>query len=144
MGNCFQKEASGSPEGKENEHLDQQNQEGTQKENGDKGNQALTPGQTSQEAAYNKNDKNIPLGLRTDFGYQRDFFDHYTMGKELGHGQFGVTCLATQKATGEQVAVKSIQKKSVSGTECHTFSKELCFVISEDCAFLVGLMCRGH
>lgn len=77
------------------------------------GNGQPSPGQVEQHKAYDKNDKTIPLGLRTDFGYKRDFLDHYELGKELGHGQFGITYLSTQKATGEQVAVKTIQKKTV-------------------------------
>lgn len=38
---------------------------------------------------------------------------HYTLGKELGRGQFGVTFLCTEKATGHQYACKSISKKKL-------------------------------
>ncbi|KAJ8423368.1 hypothetical protein Cgig2_026786 [Carnegiea gigantea] len=38
---------------------------------------------------------------------------HYTLGKELGRGQFGVTYLCTDKKTGQQYACKSISKKKL-------------------------------
>ncbi|KAL3352568.1 hypothetical protein AABB24_020521 [Solanum stoloniferum] len=38
---------------------------------------------------------------------------HYTLGKELGRGQFGVTFLCTEIATGHQYACKSISKKKL-------------------------------
>ncbi|WOK91855.1 calcium-dependent protein kinase 19 [Canna indica] len=38
----------------------------------------------------------------------------YTLGKELGRGQFGVTYLCTEKATGAQYACKSISKRKLS------------------------------
>ena len=54
-----------------------------------------------------------PLGKRTNFGYERDFKEKYTLGKLLGHGQFGYTYVATEKATGHKVAAKCIEKKQV-------------------------------
>ena len=36
----------------------------------------------------------------------------YTLGKELGRGQFGVTRMCTNKSTGEVLACKSISKTS--------------------------------
>ncbi|XP_024396742.1 calcium-dependent protein kinase 18 [Physcomitrium patens] len=56
----------------------------------------------------------IPLGKRTNFGYERDFKSKYTLGKLLGHGQFGYTYVALEKATGEKVAVKTIEKKQMT------------------------------
>ncbi|KAK4275706.1 hypothetical protein QN277_018744 [Acacia crassicarpa] len=41
----------------------------------------------------------------------------YTMGKELGRGQFGVTHLCTHKATGKQYACKTIAKRKLSHKE---------------------------
>lgn len=38
---------------------------------------------------------------------------HYTLGKELGRGQFGVTYLCTEHSTGQQYACKSISKKKL-------------------------------
>ncbi|GJP40526.1 hypothetical protein CLOM_g198 [Closterium sp. NIES-68] len=70
-------------------------------------------GAALQFAKYDKNDTSIPLGLRTDFGYKRDFEAHYKLGKELGHGQFGTTYESIQLATGERVAAKAIEKKQM-------------------------------
>ncbi|XWS33861.1 hypothetical protein CRYUN_Cryun22dG0119400 [Craigia yunnanensis] len=52
----------------------------------------------------------IPCGKRTDFGYHKDFDKRYTIGKLLGHGQFGYTYVAADKANGDRVAVKKIEK----------------------------------
>ncbi|KAL5222309.1 hypothetical protein ABZP36_027022 [Zizania latifolia] len=41
----------------------------------------------------------------------------YTVGKELGRGQFGVTCLCTHKATGQKFACKTIAKRKLSTKE---------------------------
>ncbi|KAL6009817.1 Calcium-dependent protein kinase 17 [Asimina triloba] len=41
----------------------------------------------------------------------------YSMGKELGRGQFGVTHLCTHKATGEQFACKTIAKRKLANKE---------------------------
>ncbi|XP_030520919.1 calcium-dependent protein kinase 17-like [Rhodamnia argentea] len=41
----------------------------------------------------------------------------YSMGKELGRGQFGVTYLCTDKATGEQLACKTIAKRKLVNKE---------------------------
>lgn len=55
----------------------------------------------------------IPCGKRTDFGYDKDFEKRYTIGKLLGHGQFGYTYVATDKSSGDRVAVKRIEKNKV-------------------------------
>jgi calcium-dependent protein kinase len=60
-------------------------------------------------------DKNvIPLGKRTNFGYNRDFAKKYTLGKLLGHGQFGYTYIGIEKATSNKAAIKCIEKKQVN------------------------------
>ncbi|KAL5994794.1 Calcium-dependent protein kinase 17 [Asimina triloba] len=41
----------------------------------------------------------------------------YSMGKELGRGQFGVTHLCTHKSTGEQFACKTIAKRKLANKE---------------------------
>eukprot|EP00897_Mesotaenium_endlicherianum_P008770 jgi/Mesen1/7921/ME000422S07078 len=56
----------------------------------------------------------VPLGLRTNFGFARDCKQKYTLGSELGHGQFGTTYEATSKATGEVVACKALQKRQAA------------------------------
>lgn len=55
----------------------------------------------------------IPCGKRTNFGYDKDFDKKFTMGKLLGHGQFGYTYVATDKSNGNRAAVKRIEKKKV-------------------------------
>ncbi|KAL9393929.1 hypothetical protein Peur_013214 [Populus x canadensis] len=57
--------------------------------------------------------KAIPCGKRTDFGYDKDFDMRYTIGKLLGHGQFGYTYVAIDKANGDRVAVKKIEKNKM-------------------------------
>ncbi|XP_010550467.1 PREDICTED: calcium-dependent protein kinase 28-like [Tarenaya hassleriana] len=56
----------------------------------------------------------IPCGKRIDFGYAKDFHEHYTIGKLLGHGQFGYTYVATDKAYGDRVAVKRLDKSKMA------------------------------
>ena len=87
---------------------------GTPKTAEEKRQAEIDEGAAAQAAAYNPNDTSIPLGLRTNFGYSRDFTNHYTLGRELGHGQFGTTYESIKKSTGDKVAVKAIQKKTVS------------------------------
>ncbi|KAL3752196.1 hypothetical protein ACJRO7_012930 [Eucalyptus globulus] len=41
----------------------------------------------------------------------------YSIGKELGRGQFGITYLCTDKANGEQLACKTIAKRKVVSKE---------------------------
>lgn len=52
----------------------------------------------------------VPCGKRTNFGYAKDFDSRYAIGKLLGHGQFGYTFVATDRANGDKVAVKRIEK----------------------------------
>ena len=42
-----------------------------------------------------------------------DIKQHYTLGKELGRGQFGVTYLCTENSTGHTYACKSILKRKL-------------------------------
>jgi calcium-dependent protein kinase len=60
-------------------------------------------------------DKELRVRVRTkpDFGYERNFESKYFMGKLLGHGQFGYTFCATDRNTGDLVAVKRIDKSKV-------------------------------
>ncbi|KAE8705016.1 Calcium-dependent protein kinase 16 [Hibiscus syriacus] len=55
----------------------------------------------------------VPCGKRSDFGYRKDFDKRYTIGKLLGHGQFGYTYVATDKETGDRAAVKRIDKEKM-------------------------------
>ncbi|KAK8663979.1 hypothetical protein V6N13_083784 [Hibiscus sabdariffa] len=58
-----------------------------------------------------KQSETVPCGKRADFGYLKDFDQRYTIGKLLGHGQFGYTYVATDKGNGDRVAVKKIDKE---------------------------------
>ncbi|KAG7031419.1 Calcium-dependent protein kinase 9 [Cucurbita argyrosperma subsp. argyrosperma] len=54
--------------------------------------------------------------LRSDTILGKPFEDvklHYTIGKELGRGQFGVTYLCTENSSGKQYACKSISKRKL-------------------------------
>ncbi|KAE8695129.1 Calcium-dependent protein kinase 28 [Hibiscus syriacus] len=55
----------------------------------------------------------IPCEKRTDFGYNKDFDKRYTIGKLLGHGKFGYTYVAIDKANGDRIAVKKIEKNKM-------------------------------
>lgn len=55
----------------------------------------------------------VPCGKQTNFGYDRDFTRRYSIGKLLGHGQFGYTFVATDKENDDRVAVKRISKNKV-------------------------------
>ncbi|KAH7445604.1 hypothetical protein KP509_01G017600 [Ceratopteris richardii] len=46
-----------------------------------------------------------------------DVKNYYTIGKELGRGQFGVTHLCTEKATGKLYACKSISKRKLTNKD---------------------------
>ncbi|GMI94032.1 calcium-dependent protein kinase 16 [Hibiscus trionum] len=60
-----------------------------------------------------KQSGSVPCGKRADFGYRKDFDQQYTIGKLLGHGQFGYTYVATEKGNGDRVAVKKIDKEKM-------------------------------
>ncbi|KAJ7946284.1 Calcium-dependent protein kinase [Quillaja saponaria] len=46
-----------------------------------------------------------------------DIKNYYTLGKELGRGQFGITYLCTQNSTGDTYACKSILKRKLVSTD---------------------------
>ncbi|RWR74459.1 Protein kinase domain-containing protein [Cinnamomum micranthum f. kanehirae] len=79
--------------------------------------QQQTTHKNLQQPVYKGNRKRpmgvVPCGKRTEFGYLKDFNNHYTIGKLLGHGQFGYTFAATVKANGDCVAVKRIDKNKM-------------------------------
>ncbi|KAG4952959.1 hypothetical protein JHK87_038553 [Glycine soja] len=55
-----------------------------------------------------------------------DVKQHYTLGKELGRGQFGVTYLCTENSTGLQYACKSIsRRKLVSRADKEDMKREI-------------------
>jgi calcium-dependent protein kinase len=54
-----------------------------------------------------------------------DWRDYYEIGAVLGLGQFGVTRLATEKATGLKYACKSIPKSHLKPQEAAIIRQEL-------------------
>ncbi|XP_066321118.1 calcium-dependent protein kinase 4 isoform X2 [Miscanthus floridulus] len=52
--------------------------------------------------------------VRVEFGYERDFEARYEVGRLLGHGQFGYTFAATDRGSGDRVAVKRIDKAKMT------------------------------
>ena len=60
--------------------------------------------------------------VRAEFGYERDFEARYEVGRLLGHGQFGYTFAATDRQSGDRVAVKRIDKAKVSSPGCRSTS----------------------
>nr|CAB3502881.1 unnamed protein product [Digitaria exilis] len=74
---------------------------------------ADAPEHAGDGAAAGKREKGrgiVACGKRTDFGYDKDFEARYALGKLLGHGQFGYTFAAVDRASGDRVAVKRIDK----------------------------------
>ncbi|KAL3653119.1 Calcium-dependent protein kinase 21 [Castilleja foliolosa] len=63
-----------------------------------------------------------------------DVKSHYKVGKELGRGQFGVTCSCTEIGTNNPYACKSILKRKLVSKndkddmklEVHTMGSKLC------------------
>eukprot|EP00899_Mesostigma_viride_P019571 jgi/Mesvir1/27615/Mv07348-RA.1 len=64
------------------------------------------------QAPATKTISNSVLGRDTG-----DVSDFFTLGRELGRGQFGITHLATDKQTGQQFACKSISKRKLTSRE---------------------------
>ncbi|KAF8690751.1 hypothetical protein HU200_041135 [Digitaria exilis] len=77
---------------------------------------ADAPEHAGDGAAAGKREKGrgiVACGKRTDFGYDKDFEARYALGKLLGHGQFGYTFAAVDRASGDRVAVKRIDKNKM-------------------------------
>ncbi|XP_038994783.1 calcium-dependent protein kinase 28-like [Hibiscus syriacus] len=91
----------------------------SQKPNNQKGHhhqqhlKSSVPPKNKQKPITRKQGGIIPWGKRTDFGYHKDFDKRYTIGKLLGHGQFGYTYVAIDKENGDRVAVKKIDKSKM-------------------------------
>lgn len=95
MGNCYTSEVVDTEAKKEDKPDHENNANGNQR----KKNVAVAA---------------VSCGKRTDFGYDKDFGTRYSIGKLLGHGQFGYTFVATDKSNGDKVAVKRIDKNKVN------------------------------
>ena len=68
------------------------------------------------------------IGLDKNFGFSKQFENHYVLGEEVGRGHFGFTCSAKGKKGGLKgldVAVKVIPKAKVRLTFHHFFGNLL-------------------
>ncbi|MBA0762354.1 hypothetical protein Gotri_011988 [Gossypium trilobum] len=74
------------------------------------------PASPSEEASPKPTPKPNPIGTVLCRPME-DVRNTYTIGKELGRGQFGVTYLCTHKVTGEQFACKTIAKRKLVNKE---------------------------
>ncbi|OWM73544.1 calcium-dependent protein kinase 34-like [Punica granatum] len=83
------------------------------KGNADKSSNKATP---EHPPASSKPAKQSPIGPVLGRPME-DIKATYSIGKELGRGQFGVTHLCTHKATGEQFACKTIAKRKLVNKE---------------------------
>ena len=71
------------------------------------------PPRAKEKAGGRRPGGTLPCGKRTDFGYDKDFDKRFSLGKLLGHGQFGYTYVGIDKANGDRVAVKRLEKSKV-------------------------------
>lgn len=90
--------------------------ETNQNNNNDEGGTATTPPQSKPNHPPSKQSK--PAAIGPVLGKpMEDVRSTYSMGKELGRGQFGVTHLCTHKSTGKQYACKTIAKRKLVNKE---------------------------
>ncbi|KAL7151938.1 hypothetical protein ABFS83_04G065100 [Erythranthe nasuta] len=79
-------------------------------------NPSTTPPRTPPQSSPKPSSKSTPVGPVLGRPME-DVRSTYTMGKELGRGQFGVTHLCTHKQSGEQFACKTIAKRKLANKE---------------------------
>ncbi|KAF9593911.1 hypothetical protein IFM89_026039 [Coptis chinensis] len=118
MGNCC---SHGVPPGASNDIMSDQFPVKTDANPGNPNPQNATPnkhpaGNVVLSASPVKPSKAAPLGPVLGRPME-DVRGSYTIGKELGRGQFGVTHLCTHKVTGEQYACKTIAKRKLVNKE---------------------------
>lgn len=70
---------------------------------------------------FNPSPQRKPTGLlaisvltRLALWVEQDVSSKYSLGRVLGKGQFGTTRLAEEKATGKELACKSISKRKLT------------------------------
>lgn len=80
---------------------------------GGKGGNPQKSHETSNEPTSSKTKSIVALVSNVLGRESEDVRDVFTIGRELGRGQFGVTYLCTEKSTGEQYACKSIAKRKL-------------------------------
>lgn len=78
---------------------------------------AATPGRGQEEERREGEEERESSRLDKNFGYPKNFGAKYELGKEVGRGHFGHTCLAKGKKgelKGQSVAVKIISKAKMT------------------------------
>ncbi|KOM46654.1 hypothetical protein LR48_Vigan07g035800 [Vigna angularis] len=95
---------------------DSENKGETNQQNDNQGGTATTPPQSKPNHPPTKHSKPAPIGPVLGRPME-DVRSTYSMGKELGRGQFGVTHLCTHKSTGKQYACKTIAKRKLVNKE---------------------------
>lgn len=90
------------------------------------------------------NSKHVPWGKRTDFGYDKNFYKRYSLGKFLGHGQFGYTYVGIDKANGDRVAVKRLEKNKVLSFSLQSLLNVIVIFISESYTNKQGFKLRSR
>ena len=127
MGNCCSHGSATKRVAKEEaredeEAANQTDQQATQQTNQQaKSQQSQPKGSPKKEKAPRKNNPIGPvLGRPMD-----DVHVSYTMGKELGRGQFGVTHICTHKQTGEQFACTTIAKRKLTKEDVEDVKREV-------------------
>lgn len=88
----------------------------TNQQNDNEGGTANAPPQSKPNHPPTKPSKPAPIGPVLGRPME-DVRSTYSMGKELGRGQFGVTHLCTHKSTGKQYACKTIAKRKLVNKE---------------------------
>ncbi|CAI0541319.1 unnamed protein product [Linum tenue] len=112
MGNCCSR-------GSEGDASNEEKGEGTQQQGGSSAGgdgSKIAPPSPGPPQASPKPSKNAPIGPVLGRPME-DVKSTYSIGKELGRGQFGVTHLCTHKSTGEQFACKTIAKRKLVNKE---------------------------
>ncbi|KAF1894580.1 hypothetical protein Lal_00031400 [Lupinus albus] len=126
MGNCCSGNTTDAPEVVDNTataHKGETNQESSKNENTNdpSTNTATIPPPTSKpppSASPPPSKQSKPAAIGPVLGRpMEDVRATYTMGKELGRGQFGVTHLCIHKVTGQHFACKTIAKRKLVNKE---------------------------
>ncbi|KAL8263654.1 hypothetical protein R6Q59_021784 [Mikania micrantha] len=108
MGNCCSKKEPPTQDGPTNS--------GGERHQNDQSTTTPQTASASPSPTGNNADKPSPIGPVLGRPME-DVRTSYTIGKELGRGQFGVTHLCTSKETNEQFACKTIGKRKLASQE---------------------------
>lgn len=116
MGACCSQEQQGEQagEGDKEQTTNPPNDDGTDPTNAPDA--PAAPGEAGSDSSGAAAKASLPIGPVLGRAME-DVKENYTLGKELGRGQFGVTHLCTHKETGEKLACKIIAKRKLVNKE---------------------------